>query len=340
MVDADSVPLPGQRVVLHRVGTTAQGPIDSAATDVRGRFRFSYRADSATFYLASTRYAGIEYFSPPLPTNPARRDTIIQIVVYDTSSTAKVELEARHLVVTRPGQDGSRSVLDLLMLRNPGRLTRIAGDSLASSWSVALPTGTVGLEVGESDMSAEAVSRRGDSLFIGAAIAPGEKQLTVQYQVRPRARVLELPVSADSVSVNVMVEEPGAIVVGAGLQQVDSQFIQGRSFHRWSGVPRSRGMLRITLPGRGEAAPWTLPVLVGLLGLGLLGIGWLALAGGAQPGVVRRREELVNAMASLDLRYQGKQSQTPEDEWRFYLTERARLKHELQATLATGEPGS
>jgi hypothetical protein len=338
VLNADSLAVAGARVVLHRVGQTVQGPIDSTRTDRRGFFRFNYRPDSATFYLASSPYAGIEYFSPPLPTNPARPDSSIQIVVYDTSSKAPVKLEARHLVVTRPGEDGSRGVLDLIMLQNPGRETRIAPDTLTATWSVPLPRGTRGLEVGESDVSAEAIGRRGDSLFIGAAIAPGDKQVTLQYQVPPRVGVLELALSADSVPLNVMVEEPGVRVSGPGLQPADSQVIQGRSFRRWRGVTGRSGILRIELPGAPRAARWTLPVLVGVLGLGLIAAGWLALAGRRDRKGARPPEELLDAIASLDLRYQGNQEQVPEQEWSAYLTERARLKRELETALAAGEP--
>ncbi len=104
-------------------------------------------------------------------------------MVYDTSSRAPVELEARHLVLTRPGEDGSRSVLDLIIVRNGGRLTRVAPDTTSGSWSVPLPRGTTGLQVQESDVSSEALRRSGDSLIIAAALAPGEKQLTLEYQV-------------------------------------------------------------------------------------------------------------------------------------------------------------
>jgi hypothetical protein len=338
VLTADSAALAGARVILHRVGQTMQGPLDSVRTDARGRFRLSYRPDSATFYLASSQYAGIEYFSTPLPTNPARRDTSIQIVVYDTSSSALVELDARHLVVTRPGENGVRGVLDLIMLRNPGRQTRIAPDTLRASWRGALPRGTSGFEVGESDVSAEAISRRGDSLFITAAIAPGDKQLTLQYQVSPRSSVVELPLDADSALVNVLVEEPGIRVSGPGLQPADSQVIQGRSFRRWSGVAGTPGVVRIVLPGGAELARWTLPLLVGVLGLGLIGAGWLALSSRRDRNAARQRAELLDALASLDLRYEGKQDLVSEQEWSSYLSERARLKHQLEGALAGGEP--
>lgn len=338
VINADSAVVSRARVILHRVGQTSQGPIDSSRTDSRGRFRFSYRPDSATFYLASSRYAGIEYFSTPLPTNPVRPDTSIQIVVYDTSSSTPVELEARHLVLTRPGQDGARGVLDLLMLRNAGRQTRIAPDTLESSWGVPLPRGTVGLQVGESDVSAESIIRRGDSLFIGAAIAPGEKQLTAQYQVSPRAGALELPLRADSVLLNVLVEESGVTVSGPGIQPADSQVIEGRSFRRWSRAAGASGVLRIVLPGSARVSRWTLPVLVGLLGIGLIGAAWLALAARRDPQGARHRAELVDAIALLDLHYQGNQDRISEAEWSSYVSKRARLKQELEAALANQEP--
>lgn len=337
VLNADSLPVQGVRVVLHRVGQTVQGPMDSALADNRGRFSFTYRPDTAAFYLASGRYAGIEYFSSPLPTRPTRSATNVDLLVYDTSATAPVELEARHLVLTRPGEDGTRSVLDLIILRNAGRFTRVARDSLGDTWGVPLPTGTVGLQVGESDVSSEAISRRRDSLVIGAAIAPGEKQLTVQYQVPGQSVALELPLEGDSVPINVLIEEPGVRVSGPGMVSADSQVIQGRAFRRWAGTPASAGVLRLELPGARPYPRWVLPALVGLLGLGLAAAGWFALGSRRQVALASPPTEIIDAIARLDLRYQGREGETPEKEWSFYLAERARLKQTLQASLATDE---
>jgi len=129
-------------VVLHRVGQSRQGPLDSTRSDHEGRFRFSYAPDTASFYLTSARYAGIEYFSAPLPTNPGAPRAPISLMVYDTSSRAPVELEARHLVLTRPVEDGSRSVLDLIILRNGGRVTRVAPDTRLLRWRFAANGGS------------------------------------------------------------------------------------------------------------------------------------------------------------------------------------------------------
>jgi hypothetical protein len=312
-----------------------QGPLDSMVSDRRGRFHFSVRADTAALYLVSGRYAGIEYFSLPLSPSPVRSDTGVVVLVYDTSSTAPVRLAARHLVVTRPDEDGLRSVLDLIVLENGGRLTRVAPDPVHPSWSGPLPKGTVGLEVGESDVSAAAVERRDDSILVSAPLSPGEKQLTIQYQVPPRKSVIEIPVSRPGVSLNVLAEEPEILVQGSGLVLADSQVIQGRSFRRWTGTTAASGTIRIALPASSPTPKWILLTLVSALALALVSAGAYLVS---HPARLERpsSEDLLNAIAALDVRYQGREQELSSEEWSSYQRERARLKTELEASLAAG----
>jgi hypothetical protein len=332
VLSADSTPGRGARVVLHRIAPDAQGPLDSTRADSAGRFRFVFRPDTAAFYLLSSRHSGIEYFSPPLSTHPGRPDTAVRIVVYDTSSSAPVAVEARHLVLTRPGEDGSRSALDLIVLQNTGQRTRVASDALRPSISLPLPAGTSGLQVGESEVSAESVHRRGDSLLITAPIAPGEKQITVQYQMPAGRSTIELPVQGSGQKINVLVEETGARVSGAGMTFADSQVIQGRSFRRWTGVTPAPGVIRISLPGTPRAARWLLVALVFSLGAALLGAGGYLVAGANRRTAPAGR--LLDAIAALDARYLGRREETSSSEWDSYVDERARLKAELEASLA------
>jgi hypothetical protein len=338
VLKADSTPVPGARVVLHQVGRALQGPVDSTSADRRGRFRFAFRPDTSALYLLSVRHAGIEYFSSPVHTNPARPDTAIRVMVYDTSSVAPVSLEARHLVVARPGEDGSRSVLDLIVLLNGGRRTRVAPDSAAASWGGVLPRGTIGLELGESDVSPDAVTRRGDSLLIAAPLAPGEKQVTVQYAIPAGHKDLELRFAEPVSSVNVLAEENDVEVSGGSLALADSQVLQGRSFRRWTGAVPAGGTLRVALPGRARAPEWLLPSLVAAVVLVLGGAGWHFLtrqprSPAASPAV------LLAALAMLDSRYLGREGETSADDWAAYQTERRRLKAQLEAALAGWAPG-
>ena len=317
---------------MHRVGQVLQGPLDSTNTDSRGRFRFRFRADTSIVYLLSARHSSIEYFSPPVHTNPARPDTAIRIIAYDTSSTAPISVEARHLVVSRPGEDGSRNILDLIVLRNDGQRTRIARDSSRPTWIGSLPRGTMGLELGESDVSPEAVGRDGDSLIVTAPIAPGEKQLTLEYLVPAGHQVLELPLTEPVPMLNVLAEEAEALVSGGTLVFADSQTLQGRSFRRWTGAGPAGSLLRVVLPGRPRAPEWILAALVAAVALALAAAGWRLAT--RQPTASASPDELLERIARLDARYEGREAEVPADEWRQYQSERARLKGLLESSLA------
>ena len=332
----DSTPVTAVRVVLHRVGQVLQGPLDSTRTDARGRFRFRFRADTSAIYLLSARHSGIEYFSPPVHTNPARPDTAIRIIAYDTSSTAPVSVEARHLVVSRPGDDGSRNILDLIVLRNAGQRTRIAIDSSRPTWVGQLPRRTMGLELGESDVSPEAVDRHGDSLIVTAPIAPGEKQLTLEYLVPAGHQVLELPLTEAVPMLNVLAEETQVVVSGGTLVFADSQTLQGRSFRRWTGTGAAGTVVRIVLPGRPRAPEWILAALVAAVAIALAVAGGRLITSRATKGP--SSDELLERLAGLDARYQGREAEVSADEWHEYQSERARLKSLLESSLAVRGP--
>ena len=337
-VDGDSTAVSGARVVLHRVGQADQGPVDSTSSGPDGEFRFRLVPDTSVLYLLSARYQGIEYFSFPLDRASARDPSPVTLVVRDTSSRTPVTVSARHVVIPRPGEDGSREVLDLLLLVNQGTETRVAPDSLGSSWSGPLPPASEGLELGESDVSPDAVNRRGDSVLVSAPIAPGEKQLALQYHLPAGGQAVELPVGAEPVSLNVLLEEPGASAAGPGLATSDSQTIEGRWFRRWTGDVPANAVIRISLPGGGGSSAPVIAALVTVLALALLLAGWRILPRGAAAAAPAtgpdEADRLVNEIAALDASYQGREAELPAEEWIRYLERRAALKAEVAATLA------
>jgi hypothetical protein len=333
----DTLALPRVRVLLHRVGRESQGPIDSSLSDAQGRFRFVFRADSGSLYLLSARYGGIEYFSSPVHTNPALPDTAIPLFVYDTSSRAPVGVEAHHIVVPRPGDDGSRSVLELFVLRNAGLLARVGQDSLHPAWSAPLPPGSLGLQVGESDLSPDAVSRQGDSVYVFAPIAPGEKQLAVQYVIPGDQNVVTFPMGASAGQVNLLIEGPVGGVSGAPLALADSQLIERRVFQRWTGTVPAGAVIRVALVGSRKTPVAVLGGLVAGLALALLLAGWRLVARSRPRPESPLPDGLLASIASLDVRYLGRESEIPADEWESYQAERARLKAQLEASLAARE---
>jgi hypothetical protein len=335
---ADTVPIPGARVLLHRVGRDVQGPIDSAVAGPGGQFRFRFRADTSALYLLSTRYGGIEYFSPPVHTNPERPDTAIRLLAYDTSSTAPVAVEARHIVVPRAGPDGARGVLDLIVLRNDGLLARVAPDSAHPSWTMTLPPGTGAMEVGESDLSPDAIVREGDSVKVLAPLAPGQKQVSLAYPVVPTRGRLQFAVGPGGAPVNLLVEERDARVSGGALALADSQVIEGRIFRRWTGQVPVGGTITVTFGGGSALLSWQVLAALVVPVAGVLAFaGWRLLRRRATGAPPDSHERMLDAIAALDARYSGREADTPADEWRRYEAERAALKARLEAALAASD---
>ncbi len=337
--DRDTTPVGGARVVLHRIGRMAQGPLDSARTDARGRFRFRFSPDSGSVFLVSAHRHGIEYFSPPLHPNPLRPDTALVLPVADTSADAPVAVEARHVVVGAPGEDGARRVLDLLVLRNPGDRTRVPPDSLRPSLVERLPDRAAGAELGESDFSPSAIDFRGESLLVFAPIAPGEKQVLVQYILPGDAGEVTLRPVHDVATLNLLLEETGVRVRAEGLAPADSQLIEGRRFQTWRGP--ARGGEPVVLAFRDPRLRWTvvLAALVGAMGLALVATAW-RLRRRRVPAPATPVAQLLEAIARLDAEFQGREGEVGPEAWSRYREERGRLKGQLEVALAGNGAGS
>jgi hypothetical protein len=330
---ADTVGVAGARVVLHRVGRQAQGPIDSTVAGPRGEFRFRYHRDTSAVYLLSSGFAGIEYFSTPLHTDPEAPDTGLVLFVSDTSASAPIHVASRHIVISKPGKDGTRTALEIVVLENDGTRTRVGPDSLTAVWGARLPAGVIGFQVGQGDIGPDGLLARNDSVVLVAPVAPGQKQLLYTYALPASPGLVRLPVG-DSISVaNILLEEFGPQVRGGGIVKADSQAIEGRSFQQWAGPVAAGAVIEIDLPG--TANGWILPLLVGAVALTLALIGFTVLRRGpALQGRAPGHHALLDQLARLDARYAGREADVSPEEWRAYQEERARLKSDLSARLA------
>ena len=176
---------PAARVLLHRVGRDAQGPVDSVPDRRRAASASASAPTPPALYLLSARYGGIEYFSTPVHTNPgrARHDACAW-----SSTTPRaprpIAVEARHIVVPRPGEDGARAVLDLIVLRNDGRLARVSARRARGRpgpWRCRREPATCRWARATSRPTRSC--REGDTVKVLAPLAPGQKQLSLEYAV-------------------------------------------------------------------------------------------------------------------------------------------------------------
>jgi hypothetical protein len=266
-------PLARTRVVLHEVSLGGDGrPIDSTDTDAHGRYTLTIRRpDSTALYVVSSWRAGIAYFSEPVARG-ASRPALRPLYVYDTSSAGPaVRVTRRVVTVPKLKRDGSRDVLELLELENPGVATRIAADTLRPTWAGAIPAAAIQFQIGQGDVSARAVTLRGDSVALFGPIPPGErKQLSYTYVLPATARRVDLPIDQPIDEVDLLLEDTTAVVRAARLDSLGIEDIEGRRFARYRTPALGAGApLAITFTERRFAPESLVPVVAGLAAVAL-----------------------------------------------------------------------
>ncbi len=230
-----AAPLARQYVVLHRVGQDRAGPLDSVRTDAGGTYHFTYTTSGEpdAVYFASTRYAGIAYFTAPLQA-PNVSGPGAALTVFDTTSTGlTLHLAGRHVVIGAPGADGVRTVAEVFDLGNAGGKTLVTRDSLTPLWSTPLPAGAVSPAVDGGDVAPGAVTFDAHEIRVFAPVSPGVRQLSVTFGLPAGAFPLRLPMPADAAALELLLEEPTATPTLDGLKQQASVSAQGRTFKRY-----------------------------------------------------------------------------------------------------------
>jgi hypothetical protein len=336
----DSTALGGAMVVAHRVGAEQQGPVDSAATDAAGRFRFVVaRPESASVYVVSSRYAGIGYFSEPFGAAQRDRAHRITLAVYDTSAAgAPLAVSVRHVVVTRPEPDGSHKVLDIIQVRNGGSATRVGPDSLAPTWQMVLPAGITEFAVGEGEVSPSAVRREGGRLLVAAPFPPGEKQILVQYVLPQGNRALRIPIDQATAKLELLVED-STVSPSGDLRVADPMEIEGHTFQHFTAELLVAGAAPELHFGRGAGQRSWIPIVAaGVALLAGLAVAMRRRRAPVAPAVQAAagggRDALLQQLVALDERYEGRESETPPAEWAAYREKRAALKADVARRLA------
>ena len=270
----DTVPLANVVVVLHRMSSTTAGPIDSVRSDARGRYRLALRKpDSTSAYVVSVWYDSIAYFS--LPLNVAGRPAVHveDVVAFPSSLTGPpLRLARRLATISAATNGGTREVLEILELDNPGPATRVTNDTLVPTWAGRLPERTGQYRAGQGDVSPEAMRFRNDSVLIYAPIPPGPaKQVSYDYSLAAGARVFVMPIDQPTVEVNLLVEDTAATVIAPKLESFGLKQIEGRRFAAYRAGPLAAGdRVEIRLPSSKFRAQVLLPYVIGVVGAGML----------------------------------------------------------------------
>ncbi|HET7379533.1 MAG TPA: hypothetical protein VFJ24_05800 [Gaiellales bacterium] len=262
------------RVVLHQVSMGGDGrPVDSTTTDAQGRYTLTLRRpDSTALYVVSSWRSGVVYFSEPILPGGRVREHMRPLYVYDTSSTGPaVRLERRVVTVAKPRTDGSRDVLELWEVENPGVATRVGADTVQPSWAGAIPAAAIQFQVGQGDVSAQAVTRRHDSVAVYAPLPPRQrKQLSLTYVLPGTVDRLQLPIDQPTAEVDLLIEDTTAVVTAARLDTLGVETIGGRRFARYRTPPLAPGAsLALAFSARRLGPEGLVPVVVALAAVAL-----------------------------------------------------------------------
>ncbi len=343
VLQGDTVPLGEHWVVMHEVAQGGGGVVDSVRTDAGGvYFLRSPERDTSAVYLSSVSFRDIAYFSNPVRATAFTSDTASTLLVYDTSSvTPPIDVVQRHVVMRAPEEDGSRSVLELIVLQNRGALTRIANDTASPVWQGVIPAEAVNLEVAPSDVSPEAVYRRGDSVALSAAIPPGEanqKQLVFGYIMPPGLRTFRVPVDQPLDRFQVLIEDPDVEVLSGPLVARGAEQMEDIQFARFEGTNVQAGVVAsFRLSGPSFSVGALLWVIMGMSGIAMMIVltVWLRRSAGT-PNGMEKVDALAAQVAALDERF-SPATELTDDARQAYEQQRADLKARLAQALARKE---
>jgi hypothetical protein len=339
------VPVRGQWVVLHRVGSGGGAPVDSMRTNATGRYRIRYTGrpdDAEALYFVSARFSGIAYFTPPL------RDARVgggdgDIVVYETSNDANgLQWQGRHLVVSAP-RGNRREIAEIFELENAGTRTIIAKDSTHPVWSLILPPRAESTAVAPGDISAASVTFRAGRAELYAPVSPGVRQVAITYLLPLDAFPISVPVERQVSVLEVLLEEPRAAVEGGKLAEVAPALIDGRQFRRFlaQDVP-SNSVMRVSAPPPPSNNKNALIALG--LGTALVMIMAITIRLRRHPLPARRTpqasevDRLIAELAMLDARIERQQA-TPAERAK-HDVQRAELRAKIERALAAESTAS
>ena len=283
----------------------------------------------------SATHDGVTYFSGAV--NPAGGvDTAGALVVFDTSSAAPdITVAQRHIIVRAPVTDGGRRVLELIVLANHGRQTRVVSGTVEAVWRGRLPPGAEEFEVGESDVSAQAVARRGDTVLVSAPIPPGQKQILYTYLLPAGVDELRVPIDQPMARFNVLLEDTAAVLTSGSVEPRGIQVFDDAQFAMYDAAALPAGPSVTFEFGRTPfrlVQYWGALVALAAVAMTVALMRWAR----RRPAVVVVSDDpnaLARAIAQLDARHEAHRDVSAAAA-QAYAEERGRLKARLEAALA------
>ncbi len=264
--------------VLHRVSMEAAGEVDSVRVAPDGGFEFVVPrppsvSAQAEILFASVRHEGVLYFGKAI-TDTLQLDSLYVINVFGAEEAppegVDLPVSVRNIFLERWGE-GWR-VTDLFQIQNEGERTLVAADG-GVVWSYPLPLGAASAELGQGDLSPDAVTFDGGRVAVRAPLPPGERRLLIRYELPEIEAEIFAPGTTESLEL--LVKEPAPSLEVGGLRPIDVVALDSESsYRRYSGTGlRDALVLLEEVP---EESPPSMGLFAALLAALLGGTGLLA----------------------------------------------------------------
>jgi len=325
-VRAGGAPFPGAMVVLHQVSAEVSGEIDSIQAGPGGSFQLTLPRVPAhgvrsEVFFASVRHRGLLYFGPAI-TGPLQLDSLYLIQAYDTLSVptggADLPISVRNLFLDKV--EVGWEATDFFQLRQSGDRT-LFSPAEGVTWRYPLPASATDFEVGQTDLSPDAVRFEDGNLAHYAPIPPGDRFFLVRYRLPMDDFTIPLPGMTERIEI--LVRDPAPSVEFPPLRPTSPVELEpGNVFSRWEGdrlvdTEVESGLLPEPIQFHAE---WLAVILAALLG----GVGVFAfrLRGarneGEPQGTGRNtRDGLIRRIAELDEEFErsGDRSQAARERY-------------------------
>jgi mono/diheme cytochrome c family protein len=285
-------PVGDLQLTLHVVDGDVELETLTTQTDSSGSYSFAdLPTEHSIFYYVEGRYQDVPYFSDMGLFVPNNNETILDLNVYDTTSSSEAIALTRinYLMSFAPN---ALNVVQLFMLANDDNKTYVGQNGQTLAFELPAAATNVIFQNNSEGRFIES----GNSYVDTQPVLPGEEQniIAVIYDIpfdRDSLNV-DIPIPADVASVNVLMRDQGAELSSEQLQFVEEREVEGNKFSFFGGSNLREGdQLTLELTGldnleideglfdspSNAIAALASPVDQDQIGLLILGLGGLAI---------------------------------------------------------------
>ena len=334
-------PAAGAEVILSGADEDGSSRISrTATTDARGRYRFEDLPSGTDWlYILDARFDGGQFPGSPFSFPAGEQPTLeTSLKVWNTTSDPASILVARDAMFVLPSDNAAGVVesvtvinhTDLAYVGRGGAMGGSGGSKEAkTTFGFGLPVGAGGVRIENASFDIPELVATDFGFGITVALPPGESTFTYSYQVPADGSTYVLSKTALYPTADLLVFVGDPLRLDSDrLRESGTETIEGKEYRRWTAPGMVDAGDTVLIQAVAEAEMAFLPFAIGAGALlVLISVGYMFMRRRTdrdEPVPVETRDDLIAAIASLDLAYES--GSLDESSWK---SEREQLKQRL-----------